>query len=1099
MVTSMCPSPDMLADYALGRLSEPDLAGIASHVETCSTCQRQLETLDGLSDTVVACLRRSIADAADSNDALLQEVIGRIAPLVSVSGSAAHDPRAREPALPVQIGQYRLVEKLGQGGMGTVYKAVHDKLKRTVAVKLLPAHRQRSAEAVSRFHREMEAVGRVDHPNIVRAHDAGEADGQFFLVMEFVDGITLSSLVRRRGPLTVADACEIVRQAAVGLQHAHEHGLVHRDVKPSNLMLAAAGVVKVLDLGLARLQVEACTDPDATGSSQIVGTADYMAPEQGVSPREADARADVYSLGCTLYCLLAGLPPFGAPRYATPVSKAMAHAHEPVAPIDRIRPDVPGRLAAVLDHMLAKSPADRFPTAVEVAEQLASFCAGSDIAGLLTDREPREPIGPTVSCRVNTFSRDTLLQSRRSLSRNTVSIATVLSTYKAALMGLAAVLLAVAGLWFGLSRLSTRSAARIRSPERSRNGAELAYLPIDQHAVALEGQADVSPGGPTPAQGEQADTTLQQVHPTVVGVAPNQRVGFPNILATVFDNDVPRFAIAGATRPAEVLNITRLFLCREDDVPMREANMMELRQVNLWVPVRGGPFAQAIPDVGAGTPGHFRPSRSLPDGVYCLHTGTLANSEAPPAFCSPFVVRGYGVPRVERVGVTHEGTNVKLDVIVHNEGSGEFNDGLFIVTLQKKGARRSTFKDRRNLGMEPIPANEQTNVETTWETADWEPGTYYFYGHINYKHLWDANELARFQSDTFSVGLPEGPAEPSPKPAAALESDSTYASMYPRPQSSNDGPSPEPRDRETAMLIHTTQSLEAVRFSPDGRKVAAAGSGQAAGIFDAETGQEVAQLRGHTSRLIEDIAFSPDGSRVATAGWDQTARIWDASDGREIFTLDHAADVESVCFSPDSRYLATACKDGTAKVWNAASGEEVLAVNAHTFRVVSLCFSPDGTRLATGSMDGSAKIWDAATGKQLLVLRHQHRLPSELRVEVSAIHFGPDGARLATANGFNRTATIWDASTGAPLLTFEGHENFVKGACFSPDGSRIATAGSDNTARLWDAATARQLAVFYGNGRMVRGVCFDPDGKRLAAACDDGTVMIWELGPPAGG
>ena len=386
MDTTICPNPDVLADYVLGRLSESDLTGIVSHVEACPLCQSQLETLDGLSDTVITYLRRAAADTADSDDFLLKDVLSRLGSIASQSGGDSDD-QVHEAALPLQIGQYRLVEKLGQGAMGAVFKAFHSKLKRTVAVKLLPEHGQRSPAAVIRFHREMEAVGRLDHPNIVRAHDAGEADGQFFLVMELVEGVNLASLVQSRGPLAIADACDIVRQAAVGLQHAHEHGLVHRDVKPSNLMLTATGVVKVLDLGLARLQAEACSDGEATASGQILGSADYMAPEQGSNSREVDARADVYALGCTLYFFLAGRPPFGDQRHNTFVKKVMAHAGEDIPPLNAIRPDVPAPLMAVLNKMLAKSPASRFPTAAEVAESLTPFCAGNDVVGLLRSRE----------------------------------------------------------------------------------------------------------------------------------------------------------------------------------------------------------------------------------------------------------------------------------------------------------------------------------------------------------------------------------------------------------------------------------------------------------------------------------------------------------------------------------------------------------------------------------------------------------------------------------------------------------------------------------------------------------------------------------------
>jgi hypothetical protein len=203
MTDAICPNPDALADYVLGRVSEADLTGIASHVEACPACQSQLETLDGLSDSVITCLRRAAPmDRAAHDDALLEEVLSRIPSITSGSGSHSRD-HVQTAVLPRQLGQYQLVEELGHGGMGDVYKTFHTRLKRTVAVKLLPAQRQRSPEAVSRFLREMEAVGRVDHPNIVRAHDAGEAEGQFFLAMEFVEGVTLASLVGGLGPLDV--------------------------------------------------------------------------------------------------------------------------------------------------------------------------------------------------------------------------------------------------------------------------------------------------------------------------------------------------------------------------------------------------------------------------------------------------------------------------------------------------------------------------------------------------------------------------------------------------------------------------------------------------------------------------------------------------------------------------------------------------------------------------------------------------------------------------------------------------------------------------------------------------------------------------------
>lgn len=229
-------------------------------------------------------------------------------------------------------------KKLGSGGMGTVYRAVHRKLNRTVALKLLPQDRFQSRDAVARFEREMQAVGMLQHPNIVAAHDAGEVDSCHFLVMELVDGEDIGHLLSRTGPLPIAEACEIARQAALGLQHIFENGLVHRDIKPSNLMLAsprqrnAQPTVKILDLGLALLDPNQLGAPrELTSTGQVMGTVDYMAPEQGLDTHSVDIRADLYSLGATLYKLLTGRAPLEDPRYNSMMKRLIA--------LDRDQPD----------------------------------------------------------------------------------------------------------------------------------------------------------------------------------------------------------------------------------------------------------------------------------------------------------------------------------------------------------------------------------------------------------------------------------------------------------------------------------------------------------------------------------------------------------------------------------------------------------------------------------------------------------------------------------------------------------------------------------------------------------------------------------------
>ncbi len=288
-----------------------------------------------------------------------------------------------------ELGDYKLLKKIGQGGMGTVYKAIQTRLGKTVALKLLPADRVQDEIAVARFEREMKAVGGLDHPNIVQACDARDIEGTNVLVMEYVEGTGLSAVVERRGPLPIADACEIIRQAASGLHYAHENGLVHRDIKPSNLMLTTKGEVKILDLGLALLNVDPTDGPEMTSTGQAMGTADYMAPEQVFDSHTVDVRADIYSLGCTFYKLLTGRAPFADSEHESHFRKMMAHVKTPIPPIQPKR-DVPNALNAVVERMVAKDPDERFPTPGDVVTALERFCEGCDLVNLMTGARPEK-------------------------------------------------------------------------------------------------------------------------------------------------------------------------------------------------------------------------------------------------------------------------------------------------------------------------------------------------------------------------------------------------------------------------------------------------------------------------------------------------------------------------------------------------------------------------------------------------------------------------------------------------------------------------------------------------------------------------------------
>ena len=266
------------------------------------------------------------------------------------------------------LGSYMILGQIGRGGMGQVYKAIHSRMGRVVALKVLAPALTQKGSAVQRFEREVQAVSRVSHPNIVTAFDADVAKGVHFLVMEYVEGTDLATLVRGHGPLPLGQAIRTIQQAARGLGHVHRTGIVHRDVKPANLIQDAEGTVKVLDLGLARLRPAPSSDPrmttqaDLTDVDSVMGTVDFMAPEQALDFRRADHRADIYGLGCTLYYLLTGKAAYAGD---TPMSRLLAHREQAVPSLRRTRAEVPVELDALVQRMMAKRPEDR-PRSMEV-------------------------------------------------------------------------------------------------------------------------------------------------------------------------------------------------------------------------------------------------------------------------------------------------------------------------------------------------------------------------------------------------------------------------------------------------------------------------------------------------------------------------------------------------------------------------------------------------------------------------------------------------------------------------------------------------------------------------------------------------------------
>jgi eukaryotic-like serine/threonine-protein kinase len=289
------------------------------------------------------------------------------------------------------LGQYKILEELGRGGMGRVYKAVHKSMGRVVALKILSPEVADSPKARECFEREVHAAARLNHPNLVSAYDANHASGRTFLVMEYIDGPSLSNFVKERGPLPVAEAVNFIRQIAGGLEYAHRQGLIHRDIKPSNLLLRKTDQglqVKLLDFGLVLTTGEGIAPSMRdSGNGTMMGTPDFVSPEQARSPKTVDERSDLYSLGCTFYFLLTGQVPYPG---GLPLEKILKHSTDPVPNVQALRNDVPDVLAAMITRLMAKKPSDRYPDAAALIVELDAI-RNAGTPGLTHDSESEIP------------------------------------------------------------------------------------------------------------------------------------------------------------------------------------------------------------------------------------------------------------------------------------------------------------------------------------------------------------------------------------------------------------------------------------------------------------------------------------------------------------------------------------------------------------------------------------------------------------------------------------------------------------------------------------------------------------------------------------
>ncbi len=1042
----------------------------------------------------------------------------------------------------ILAGKYKLIEEIGEGGMGSVYMAQQtEPVKRAVAVKVIKAGMDSKA-VLARFGAERQALALMDHPNIAKVLDAGTTEsGRPFFVMELVKGVTITQYCDER-KLTPRQRLELFVPVCLAIQHAHQKGVIHRDIKPSNVLVALYDdrpVPKVIDFGVAKAAGQVLTDRTLmTGFGALVGTPEYMSPEQAnLNNLDIDTRSDVYSLGVLLYELLTG---------STPVDRkslGMAGMLEILRIVREVEAPRPSAKLSTIDT-LASVAACRGTEPAKLSKLMKGELDWVLLKALEKDRSRRYETANALSRDIQRYLADEVVEARppstgyrlkKFVRRNKGQVI-------AGSLVLCALVVGIAGTTLGLVEAKRQEAEARRQEQEANRQKQLAQEEAAEKEKARLAEIEQR----NLAQGRADDLKYQ--------------LGVSNMV------------LASAAYDSRDYKLTAE---RLDKVPVEQRGWewrYLKRQLNGGIfTLHGlGGFVTSVafsPDgtrivTGFGDQPFQAKVWDAATGVYLFDLKGLSrqlnamNSIAPTsmAFSADSKrILTFGGDNTARVC---DATTGALQLELKDVKCAAFNpDGTQIATTSWAGGsgfvKLSDARTGKTLLEWRADKSNDTRVAFSPDGSRiltvgravkvWETQT----GKLLLDAKATIGPFASLASSPDSkrivVGRKDGTAQ-----VLDAETGAVLLELKGRPRTAN------------PVTLSIYEGVQCVAFSPDGARIVTGGTSGDYGTFglvtgeasvwDARTGAELVELKGHNG-IMMSAAFSPDGQQIITGSLDGTAKvwdartgtprlqleanknsilcalfspdgtwmvsgagvgeptIWDARTGRPKFTLKGLKGrVNCVAISKDGNRIATGCaegsdKPGQATVWDARTGQPLFELMGLKEGVTSLAFSPDGERIITGGemndvQGNEVKVWDGRTGTLLLDLTQAH--PGGIRIAARVgVAFSPDGKRVVVAGARSTTegggvATVRDAQTGAALVELKAPKDTPLSVAFSPDGTRIAVAHFTNSVTVWDAEKGTPLLDLKGHTGSVGSVAFSPDGKRIVTGSGDRTVRVWD-------